>query len=71
MIGYLTDGGYPRKGTIAFSSTNYWYSEGLKTKYGTGYPAYVYDSNSIIYDYIQNYKIYLESHGAEIERGVS
>ena len=53
---------------IPFSSTAYW-SDGsnLKSQYGTGYPAYVYDSNSTIYNYIENYKIYLESQGAEIE----
>ena len=47
-------------GTTAFSSTNYWSSL-------TTYPAYVYDSNSILYNYVENYKTYLESKGAAVE----
>ena len=56
-----------RNGTTLFSSTNYWDSSGLKSEYGTGYPAYVYDSNSSIYNYVENYRVYLESYGADIE----
>ena len=55
------------KGTIVFSSTNYWYSGGLKVEYGTRYPTYVYDSNSSIHNYVEDYKTYLESQGAKIE----
>ena len=58
MIGY---GPTPRKGTTVFSSTNYW-SSTVST-----YPAYVYDSNSTLYNYVENYRTYLESQGAEIE----
>ena len=48
-------------GTTAFTSTDYW-SSTVST-----YPAYVYDSNSILYNYVESYRTYLESQGAEIE----
>ena len=50
-----------RNGITVFSSTNYWGST-IST-----YPAYVYDSNSIIYNYVENYRIYLESQGALVK----
>ena len=50
----------------AFSKTAYWYSGGIKAEYGTGYPSYVYDSNSSLYNYVENYKLYLESLGFSI-----
>lgn len=35
---------------IAFSTTNYWDDDnGLKNKYGTSHPAYIYDKNSNLY----------------------
>ena len=61
-------------GTVPFSSTNYWVE-----KVGSVYPgiycssssgtncAYVYDSNSNLYQYIVAYKTYLESLGATIK----
>ncbi len=60
-------------GMIAFSSTNYW-----NGKIGTDYPgnlcrfrgtncAYVYDSNSNLKTYVDNYKTYLEGKGANIK----
>ena len=52
MIGYQPDGSYPRYGTIEFSSNIYWNS--------STYPVYVYDSNSSLYDYVENYRTYLE-----------
>ena len=58
MLGYTTN-----SGTVPFATSYYWYSGGLKPEYGTGYPAYVYDSNSSSYQYLQNYKSYLESIG--------
>lgn len=68
MIGYPPDASYPRYGTTAFSSTNYWYDgSALKSEYGTSYPAYVYDSNSTLYNYVENYKSHLEGLGAVIE----
>ena len=46
---------------VAFSSTAYW--EG-QTGEGKKYPDnYVYDSNSAIYPYLENYKTYLEGFG--------
>ena len=54
MIGYGTT---PRKGTIKFSDTNYWSST------VSSYTAYVYDSNSTLYSYVENYKIYLSTLG--------
>ena len=54
MIGYGTT---PRKGTSTFSNTNYWYST------VSSYPAYVYNENSLLYNYVENYKIYLSTLG--------
>ena len=67
MLGWVS-GQTVRNGTTAFSSTNYWYDgSALKSEYGTSYPAYVYDSNSTRYNYVESYRTYLESQGAEIE----
>ena len=67
---------FPWIGTIAYSSTNYWW-DSTNSTFKTGYPAdaeidgtsfpYVYDSNSTLYTPVQNYKTYLESQGANIE----
>ena len=62
--GYSTTGNY---GVVAYSQTNYWYSEGLKSEYGTSYPAYVYDENSNIKTYVDSYRNYLESLGLSIK----
>lgn len=62
--GYNTTGNY---GVLPFSSTNYWYSSGLKSEYGTSYPAYVYDDNSSIKTHVDNYKTYLEELGLTVE----
>ncbi len=69
VIGYnFTDDG-TRYATLAFSSTDYWNG---KVGNGMTYPgvycstidetncAYVYDSNSLLYPYVQSYKQYLE-----------
>ena len=47
--------------TLAYSKTSYWSdSEGnLLSKYGTSYPANVFDSNSLLYEPLENYKAYL------------
>ena len=47
-------------GTTSFSSTNYWSST------TSTYPAYVYNENSYIYEYVENYKNHLEGLGAEV-----
>ncbi len=65
----------PRYGIVPFSNTNYWAG-----KVGTEYPgeycttyelghncAYVYDSNSNVYQYVENYKSYLEGLGEPIK----
>ena len=45
-------------GTLSFSSSNYWGDIDKGT--------YIYNSNSNIYKYVENYKMYLESQGADI-----
>jgi len=65
----------PQYGAVAFSNTNYWdgkvgtdYSGNYCTDFSSGQTcAYVYDSNSILYPYVENYKTYLEGFGAEIK----
>jgi len=61
-------------GTVDFSKTNYWDSSGLKQKYGSSYPADVYDTDysdatgnnySIAY-YVEEYKDKLEDYGVSI-----
>ena len=49
MLGFVS-GQSIRKGTTKFSNTNYWSST------VSSYPAYVYDSNSTLYSYVENYK---------------
>ena len=56
MLGYVS-GQSVRKGTTKFSNTNYWSST------VSSYPAYVYDSNSTLYSYVENYKTYLSTLG--------
>ena len=63
-------------GTVAFSGTNYWYDgSALKTKYGSAYPADVYDADysdvsganySVAY-YVENYKSALENYGLTVQ----
>ena len=72
VIGFLY--GSQTYGALEFSSTNYWGG-----KVGTEYPgsycsssnvincAYVYDSNSSLYQYVEAYKSYLEEKGATIK----
>ena len=50
----------PVIGVKEFSKINYWDS------YTTIYPSYVYNSNSYLYEYINNYKIYLENLGVTV-----
>ena len=56
MLGHVS-GQSIRKGTTKFSNTNYWSST------VSSYPAYVYDSNSTLYSYVENYKTYLSTLG--------
>ena len=49
-----------REGIIEFSETNYWAGESSE------YPLYVYDENSILYSYVENYKEYIEEKEATV-----
>ena len=65
-IGYdSNDSSKVRKCVIKFSETLYWHNQlGEGKKYPDNY---VYDSNSSLYPYIENYKSYLEGLGANIK----
>ena len=66
MTAWLPTGNIWR-GVVKYSNSNYWSSSGiLKEEYGTSYPAYVYDSNSNLYPYVENYKKYLVDTGANV-----
>ena len=56
MIGY-SETQTIRKGTLAFSKTNYFYNEVISL------PSYVYNKKSLLYNYMENYKTYLISLG--------
>ena len=58
MKGYVA-GESVKNGVTRFSQSRYWDSEKLNPEYGSDYPAYVYDDNSLIYDYVEKYKKYL------------
>ena len=65
MIGSYWDAagmptGFPWNGVLRFSYTDYW----LNTV--NSYPAYVYNSNSDLYPYIESYKDYLIENGVNI-----
>ena len=51
--------------TLAFAENNYWVDNtsdhNLLSKYGTKYPANVFDSNSLLYAPLENYKTYLKN----------
>ena len=49
--------------TLAFAETSYWKDSSgkLLSKYGTSYPVNVFDSNSNLYEPVQNYKTYLKN----------
>ncbi len=59
--GYVLDNTV-RTGTIAFAEDNYWYDTGsLKSNYGTSYPVYVFDENSLLYEPLKNYESYIKT----------
>ena len=66
------DAEFPYIGVEKFSTKFYWrIIQGnsmltLDPNYGTSYPAYIYDSNSSLYSYIENYKVYLKSMDVDI-----
>ena len=43
-----------KNGVIKFSENQYWHENTIKKEYGTNYPAYIYDNNSTLYNYIEN-----------------
>ena len=62
---------YPYIGVIRFSESMYWRKSidgvlSLIPSYGTSYPAYIYDSNSLLYNYVENYKNYLIDFGVNV-----
>lgn len=59
MIGWINNAS-SYKGTLAFSNTGYWDNNST-------YPLEVYNSSSILYDYINAYKETLEGWGARID----
>ena len=48
---------------LTYSETSYWTDSNnhLSSKYGTSYPANVFDENSSLYEPVQNYKTYLKN----------
>jgi len=66
MVGYAFNSSNSElRGVITFSNRNYWSGQlGEGKKYPDNY---VYDSNSNLYQHIENYKTYLESLGANIK----
>lgn len=59
MLGRPDTGSYPRNGITPFSLTAYWGSINSGD--------YVYSSNSLLYNYVENYKIYLKEKNVSIE----
>ena len=67
---------YPWIGTIEYSTTKYWWDNDLNEFKGdlpadlefsgNSYP-YIYNSNSILYKYVENYRAYLMDSGVSIE----
>ena len=64
VIGWFSDFGKnnPMIGTIHFSDTNYWNS------FENEYPLYIYNENSRLYSYVENYKKYLEKYKVTINQ---
>ena len=56
MLGWAS-GQSTRKGTTMFSDTKYWSSS------VSSYPSYIYNENSLLYSYVENYKTYLSTLG--------
>lgn len=53
-------------GVLGYSETNYWYDKvtyKLKEEYGADYPAFVFDSNSNLYEHVKNYENHLKLLG--------
>ena len=66
MLGMFSDGSI-YKGVTKFSETAYWLEDNtLKDEYVAESSPYIYDNNSIIYSYVENYKKYLENQGLSL-----
>lgn len=63
-LGYNASSNY--YGVVAFSEDYYWGN--VKPIYGLSFPAYVYDSNSDIYNYLDNYKNKLNKMNSMVEK---
>ena len=59
MLGFSFDASEPIRGSVIFSSENYWKDELI-------YPKDVYNSHSTIYEYVENYKKYIQGLGVEV-----
>ena len=55
---------YPVIGTVAFSNEYYWEDIDI---YSYVPPVYVYNANSSVYTYVNNYKLYLETFGLVVD----
>ena len=65
MLGYVVNGG-DRMGTIKFSADTYWEADINPNTYEYIPPVYVYNENSSLYHYVENYKTYLEKQNVNI-----
>ena len=58
-------------GTTAFSDKKYWSANYSDYPYEGSYEVdewrYVYDNNSLLYNFVENYKLYLENYGIIVE----
>ena len=55
-------------GVVPFAMEPYWDNGIIKGLYGSEYPGFVYDSNSLIFNYLQEYKNKLEQTGTQVEK---
>lgn len=60
MLGYRSSNTASRCGPLSFSTTAYW------VDFVSEYPAYVFDDNSVLFEYVEFYKTYLEGIGISI-----
>lgn len=60
ILGFKDMSGDIRDGVTKFSESAYWYEEGIT------YPKYVYNSNSKLYSYLENYKNHLTNNNVAV-----
>ena len=63
-----SDPDYPKAGTTYFCKYPQYYMNGssLRTQYGTSHPAYVYNNQSNIYQFIKDYQDYLNTFNVHV-----